>query len=61
MNVGIAVDNWKLPTFRKNLEEAGFQYTETPAPDRITLMKVETDHVALIKEVIEESQRECSQ
>jgi len=30
MKAGVAVDDWKLPVFRKLLSEAGFEFTECP-------------------------------
>lgn len=40
MNIGIAIDNWKLPTFKRHLDEAGFTFLETPGvtPDTLFLM-----------------------
>lgn len=28
MKIGIAIDNWKLPIFKKILDEAGIEFTE---------------------------------
>ena len=60
MKVGIAVDKWKLPTFRAILMEAGFPYTEG---DGLTIdtgfMTVETDEVERLKTVVEKCQMEC--
>jgi len=37
---GIAADNYKLHTFRKNLKEAGFDWEEIPYQHKTTIMKV---------------------
>ena len=57
---GIAVDNWKLPVFRRRLTKAGFEYTDGGAltPDTSLLNVVTNDIVGLAK-VIDECQREC--
>lgn len=43
MKIGIVADNYKLPTFEKALEKAGFKYTKTPFVKKTTTIHVETD------------------
>lgn len=38
---GLVVDNFKLKAFRKNLENAGFDWTETKFTETTTTMFVE--------------------
>ena len=61
MKAGIAVDNWKLPVFRKRLEKAGYAYVDGGAitPDA-TLLTVETDDALALKAILEKCQRECA-
>lgn len=60
MKAGIAVDNWKLPVFRKRLTEAGFEYTDSGAfTHDTTLLTVETDNMLKLKRVLEKCQAEC--
>lgn len=60
MKAGIAVDNWKLPVFRKRLTEAGYEYKDggTLIGDT-TLLTVETDNMLTLKIVLEKCQAEC--
>ncbi len=60
MKAGIAVDDWKLPVFRKRLTEAGFTYTDAGARTAgSTVLTVVTDDVLGLKRVVELCQREC--
>lgn len=60
MRVGIAVDDWKLPVFRKRLTEAGYAYADGGAlTSGATLLTVETDDALALKKVIERCQKEC--
>lgn len=61
MKAGIAVDNWKLPVFRKRLTDAGFEYKDAGALTHdTTLLQVETDDMIALKTVIERCQLECA-
>jgi hypothetical protein len=60
MKAGIAVDNWKLPVFRKRLTEAGFEYQDAgPMPGDVTLLTVETDDPEKLQRTLEQCQAEC--
>lgn len=60
MKAGIAVDNWKLPIFRKRLTAAGYTYADGgPLIGDTTLLTVETADVLRLKRVLEECQTEC--
>jgi len=60
MKAGIAVDNWKLPVFRKRLTEAGYEYADGGALTvNTTLLTVETDNILALKKVLEKCQAEC--
>jgi hypothetical protein len=56
----VAVEEWKVPIFRKHLDEAGYAY-EGPTPLRpgIVVLKVRYEWVHELKPVIEAAQREC--
>jgi len=56
---GIAIDPWKLPIFKRHLDDAGFSYTEHPAGP-ITMLKVKAESVAELKPVVEAAQFECA-
>lgn len=57
---GIAVDDWKLPVFRKKLTEAGFAYEDRgPITGDTTMLAVETDEVRRLAQVLENCQDEC--
>jgi hypothetical protein len=60
MRAGIAVDNWKLPVFRKRLKEAGYEYEDSgPLTGDTTLLTVETGNFLALKKVVERCQAEC--
>lgn len=60
MKVGIAVDNWKLPIFRKRLAAAGYEYRDGGALTyQTTLLTVKTADFLALKNVIEKCQAEC--
>lgn len=60
MKVGIGLDDWKLPVFRKRLTEAGFTYTDAGGLTHdTTVLTVETDDIFALKKVVERCQREC--
>lgn len=60
MKAGIAVDNWKLPVFRKQLSTAGYQYQDGgPVTAEATLLTVETSNILALKKIIEQCQAEC--
>ena len=60
MKAGIAVDNWKLPVFRKLLTEAGYEFQDGGALTAdATLLTVETNDMLKLKKVIERCQAEC--
>lgn len=60
MKSGIAVDDWKLPVFRRRLSEAGYEYDDAGAlTDGTTLLTVHTDNIFALKAVLEACQSEC--
>jgi hypothetical protein len=60
MRAGIAVDNWKLPVFRRGLTDAGYSYRDAGALTHdTTLLQVETDDMPALAKVIEKCQAEC--
>lgn len=61
MKAGIAVDDWKLPVFRKRLEEAGFTYADAGALTAgTTMLTVETDDAIRLAAVVARCQAECA-
>lgn len=60
MKAGIALDDWKLPVFRKRLTEAGYEYKDAGGlTANTTVLTVETDDILKLKTVLEQCQREC--
>jgi hypothetical protein len=60
MKAGIAVDDWKLPVFRKRLTAAGYEYKDAGAfTGDTTILTVETDNILALKKVLEECHAEC--
>lgn len=61
MKVGIALDNWKLPIFRKMLSDAGYTYEDGGALTYdSTLLTIVTDNMLRLKDVVAACQRECA-
>lgn len=61
MIAGIAVDNWKLPIFRKRLAAAGYEYEDGgPLTGSTTMLKVETSDILALKAELEKCQAECA-
>lgn len=60
MKAGIAVDDWKLPVFRRRLEADGYQYQDAgPFTGDTTFLTVETDDLLALKKVLEACEAEC--
>jgi hypothetical protein len=60
VKAGIAVDNWKLPVFRKRLKEAGYEYLDGGAlTGATTLLTVEMNDMLALKRLLERCQSEC--
>lgn len=58
---GIVVDDWKLPTFRKRLKKAGFDFVEVgPFTKGTTVLTIETADVLRLKGVLERCHSECA-
>lgn len=60
MKAGIAVDNWKLPVFRKRLTEAGYEYEDGGALTHdTTLLTVYYSNIAELADVVQRCQEAC--
>jgi hypothetical protein len=58
---GIAIDNWKLPIFKRHLEAAGFEYTEKKGLTPTTrLLKVKTPSALKLRPTLEVAELECA-
>lgn len=58
--IGIVVDDWKLPIFKKKLDDAGYSYTETPGLiSETSLLKVEDAEVEKLGVVVKAAERMC--
>lgn len=60
MRAGVALDDWKLPVFRKALTDAGYAYEDkgevTPGT---TLLHVDFTDAAHLRRVLEDAADEC--
>lgn len=60
LKAGIAVDDWKLPVFRRRLEAAGYEYHDAGAfVGETTFLTVNTDNMLALKKVLEDCEAEC--
>lgn len=57
----VVIDRWKLPIFKRYLDNCKCTYTESPGITKDTLLlKVEYDFVANLKPIIEAANAECA-
>jgi hypothetical protein len=54
MKVGIVVDDWKLPIFKKGLDDNGYRYEAIPALKNTIILKVEFDSRDRIETLVRE-------
>jgi hypothetical protein len=60
MKAGIAVDDWKLPVFRRVLDEAGYTYKDGGGfAGNCTMLLVETESSLLLAAVVAKANAEC--
>lgn len=56
---GVVVDDYKVPTFKRVLDAAGYSYTEGKGPTAgTTVLQVKYTWVGTLKPVIEQAERE---
>lgn len=56
----VVLDAWKLPTFKKHLDAAGYTYTEYPGITADTLvLQVKYEWARDLKPIIEAANTEC--
>lgn len=61
MKAGIVLDNWKLPVFRRMLNEAGFSYEDGGAVTHDTTgLIVQTDDIVKLTTVVKKCRDECA-
>lgn len=59
---GIVIDEWRLATFKRKLDAAGYSYTEHKGLVAGTVfLRVECDLVAPLQQVLQQAMRECMQ
>lgn len=60
LKAAIAVDDWKLPVFRKRLSEAGYKYHDAGGfTGSTTILTVQTKDILALKTLLERCQAEC--
>lgn len=62
MKAGVALEKWKLPIFKRLLDQAGFTYTEHNGltPDAAWLkVDVSAERMQTLQTVIRNAQHEC--
>lgn len=61
MKAGIVLDDYKLPIFRKRLEEAGFTYEDGGEVFGGTLLRVNftAENFHKLRDTVEACEREC--
>ena len=62
MRAAIAIDDWKLATFKRELTLAGYQFEELPGltPDTLTLI-VETDDLPRLRDTVQHCQNKAAE
>lgn len=60
MKAGVALDDWKLPVFRRRLTEAGYDYEDkgevTPGTTLLHVQFTDQEH---LRRVLEDAADEC--
>lgn len=57
----IAIDDWKLPIFKRHLAGAGYTFKQGPGLTKTTLMlTVETNNVAALGAVVQAANNEAA-
>lgn len=60
MLAGIVIDRWKLETFRKHLDGAGFKYTEHKGSNaEFMILKVEIGDLEELNKTVRAAQGDC--
>jgi hypothetical protein len=60
-HAAVAIDDWKLPIFKKHLDAAGYKYDEpVPLTSGTLLLTVHYEWVHELTPVVEAAQRECA-
>lgn len=60
MKAAILVDNWKLPIFRRILDEEGYEYEELSKLSKgSSVIKVTTDDLSKLKPIVERMNMEA--
>ena len=58
----VAIDDWKLPIFKRHLDAAGFKYEEpVPFTNGTLILRVPYEWVRDLQPIIEAAQRECAE
>ena len=58
-NIGIAIDAYKLPVFKKHLDKAGFEYETFEITKDMILLRVKANFAGDLTKLVESAQREC--
>jgi hypothetical protein len=58
----VAMDDWKLPIFKKHLDAAGYKYEEpVPFVNQTLILKVHYEWAHKLTPIIEAANRECAE
>lgn len=58
---GVVIDAWKLPIFKKHLDEAGYNYQQFNGPTKgVITLQVEYVFVKDVQPIIEAANSECA-
>lgn len=60
MIIGIAADDWKVPTFKKYLDQEGYLYTEHVAMKGVVMLKVSCSDPSKLSLLVMDAERECA-
>lgn len=61
MIAGVVIDAWKLATFKRCLDAAGYIYTEHLGPSpHVRTLKVTCEWIHKLQPIIEAAERECA-
>jgi hypothetical protein len=59
IKIGIIINSWKLPIFKRHLEKAGFKFKTSPRPGDTLALTLMAHTVSELETVVRAAEAEC--
>lgn len=59
MRAGVALEPWKLPTFKRHLDAAGYTYEESELSPGMAFLTIECGSAEVVAPIIKAAMDEC--